>query len=787
LTHFCGDDVRTENELCDGTDLGGKTCTDLGFYGQTTGLACAADCTFDKSGCIGACGDQKINGSEACDGADLGGADCASLGFYEPAGLRCSPYCTYDVSGCIGFCGDGSVNGPDEQCDGAPPDGKTCLDFGYDRGLLGCSALCNPSTSGCSKLGWQSVTSATGPGGSTISYWDGSTWSTASSLPTVLISPTIWGSGPNDAWAAGFGPILHWDGLSWSVAFDDPSRPELWWISVWGTGASDVYVLGADIDVATLVNHWDGLNWSETQLPLLAPGNAEAIWGSASNDVYVVGSDGTVHWDGTRWSILSIGGNLGFHSIWGDGPQNVYVAGDSGVFRWDGTSWTKIGEATGSHIFGRSGQDVYVVTPNMNGTTSTVSHWDGSSWSPVYEGSVGGGWESSKGEIYLDGSYGLLTPTTAQWIPVGEVEPTSMWGSGEDVFWVEPGQGYATGRFGAIHLDAPPTSQVDTKGLTSPDRIWGTGPNDIWGLDSHVTNEIYRWMGSSWVPAKTFSNSGMLQFKLNAIGGAAPDNLWAVGDVVIWWDGQTWWVPDPAKVTLSSVWARSTSDVYAVGAGGYIQHWDGTSWSAMNSPTTNNLHDVWGTSKDVFVTGDGGTVLRLGSDNKWTSMPTHTDEVDKIRGSGPGNVFASAISKNTQLLLHLRGGVWEPIAAPPQLIDGNLTPPQLPAGIVPPPALDNRITALWVTPTSVYVAGPSTGKATLFRLNLRGVDCQAPELDCSDGWDNDCDGLQDGADPDCAGRAPVEQCANLADDDGDGLIDCADPDCAHFPSCRNHK
>jgi hypothetical protein len=50
-----------------------------------------------------------------------------------------------------------------------------------------------------------------------------------------------------------------------------------------------------------------------------------------------------------------------------------------------------------------------------------------------------------------------------------------------------------------------------------------------------------------------------------------------------------------------------------------------------------------------------------------------------------------------------------------------------------------------------------------------------PEI-CTDGLDNDCDGLTDAADPDC--QVPVEQaCFDGIDNDADGLIDCADPDC----------
>ncbi|GEM_PF-2746376 len=47
------------------------------------------------------------------------------------------------------YCGDGIVNQPTEECDGSDFNGKTCLDFGYDKGVLKCTATCKIDTSGC--------------------------------------------------------------------------------------------------------------------------------------------------------------------------------------------------------------------------------------------------------------------------------------------------------------------------------------------------------------------------------------------------------------------------------------------------------------------------------------------------------------------------------------------------------------------------------------------------------------------------------------------------------------
>ena len=45
----CGDGVVQPGEACDGADLGGKTCADLGFAGGA--LACTAQCVHDTAGC----------------------------------------------------------------------------------------------------------------------------------------------------------------------------------------------------------------------------------------------------------------------------------------------------------------------------------------------------------------------------------------------------------------------------------------------------------------------------------------------------------------------------------------------------------------------------------------------------------------------------------------------------------------------------------------------------------------------------------------------------------------
>lgn len=67
------------------------------------------------------------------------------------------------------------------------------------------------------------------------------------------------------------------------------------------------------------------------------------------------------------------------------------------------------------------------------------------------------------------------------------------------------------------------------------------------------------------------------------------------------------------------------------------------------------------------------------------------------------------------------------------------------------------------------------------------------ETKCSDGRDNDRDGLIDCDDPDCLGTPecsctinenPEISCGDGVDNDCDGLMDCDDPDCAGSASCN---
>ena len=150
----CGDNIVTQQEVCDGTNLNNKTCKTEGYAGGT--LACSAGClTFNLSGCY-KCGDGKkdVANAEVCDGAQLNNKTCVDQG-YEGGVLKCRSDCKgFDTSGCY-KCGDGKKDVANaEVCDGADLDKKTCKTEGFQGGTLRCKPDCKSlDIAACYKCG----------------------------------------------------------------------------------------------------------------------------------------------------------------------------------------------------------------------------------------------------------------------------------------------------------------------------------------------------------------------------------------------------------------------------------------------------------------------------------------------------------------------------------------------------------------------------------------------------------------------------------------------------------
>lgn len=149
----CGDGFVDPGEQCDGSNLAGASCASLGFYDTEGVLACSDECTFVTTDCgVAQCGDGLIQEGfdEQCDGTELGGNSCQQLG-YARGTLACLPSCRFDITGCErdGYCGDGTVDAPFEECEGTNLDGNTCMTVGFYQGTLRCNSNCWFDTTAC--------------------------------------------------------------------------------------------------------------------------------------------------------------------------------------------------------------------------------------------------------------------------------------------------------------------------------------------------------------------------------------------------------------------------------------------------------------------------------------------------------------------------------------------------------------------------------------------------------------------------------------------------------------
>jgi len=146
---------------------------------------------------------------------------------------------------------------------------------------------------------------------------------------------------------------------------------------------------------------------------------------------------------------------------------------------------------------------------------------------------------------------------------------------------------------------------------------------------------------------------------LRGVWGFSNTDVFAVGDggTVLHWDGTVWdamtsWTEED----LYAVWGSSTTDVFAVGTLGTIIHWDGVSWDPHVSGTIQQLRGIWGSSStNVLAVGRNGTVLQYNG-AAWAPMVSGTaQDLYDIWGTASNNIYAVG---DTGTSIYFNGAVW---------------------------------------------------------------------------------------------------------------------------------
>lgn len=154
----------------------------------------------------------------------------------------------------------------------------------------------------------------------------------------------------------------------------------------------------------------------------------------------------------------------------------------------------------------------------------------------------------------------------------------------------------------------------------------------------------------------------------------AMNDIWAVGNgtTLMHFDGDSWTVkPAPVGATgnLNGVWASARDNVWAVGDLGLILHYDGTSWSTVTSPTTLRLWAIWGVSaSDIWAVGDSSTTTSQGAalhydGTRWlavTSGSLGTGQLNSVWAASSSFVYVCGVGG---LLARYDGTTWFTINA----------------------------------------------------------------------------------------------------------------------------
>jgi len=99
-----------------------------------------------------------------------------------------------------------------------------------------------------------------------LKYAGGTTWTEVVIPSNPIIIFSMWGTGPNNIYASGYGEVLHFDGSTWTST---PLGGQLSLYALRGTGPNDIYVSGD----GGVMYHYNGSRWA----PMRSAGTADEL------------------------------------------------------------------------------------------------------------------------------------------------------------------------------------------------------------------------------------------------------------------------------------------------------------------------------------------------------------------------------------------------------------------------------------------------------------------------------------------------------------------------------
>ena len=138
-----------------------------------------------------------------------------------------------------------------------------------------------------------------------------------------------------------------------------------------------------------------------------------------------------------------------------------------------------------------------------------------------------------------------------------------------------------------------------------------------------------------------------------------------------------WQVVSPVTAEdLRDVYMLAENDVWAVGNGGTVLHYDGATWSPVPISTTDTLRDIYMVSPTmgfIVAWSGGGSTIWHWDGAVWTQRGTVPDPLFRIDANGAADAWASGVS----VVYHWNGVEWAlEWNAPSVLFAIDMTSPQ---------------------------------------------------------------------------------------------------------------
>ena len=164
-------------------------------------------------------------------------------------------------------------------------------------------------------------------------------------------------------------------------------------------------------------------------------------------------------------------------------------------------------------------------------------------------------------------------------------------------------------------------------------------------------------------PAGTDCARASDQVTYSAVWGSGPADVWAVGyslfthaGVIDHYDGTSWTAVGGVTSAVWDVRGTGADAAWVVADHGVVGRWDGQAWTSTNTGIKGSYNSVWaGAADDIWAIVYPGT-LRHWNGSAWSTSRSGATLLGTVWGSGPGDVWAVG---EAGTILHWDGAAWK--------------------------------------------------------------------------------------------------------------------------------